>query len=626
MDDSGGKMIRQYLLVLRRRWWVIFLIVAVASASALVVSERMTPIYVGQAQINVTPFTSPGSSSAVLNLLTDPTAALQTDVTLIESAAVIAPVAKPLGTSATTLQNAISAKVLTGTQIIDVQASSPVPAQAQSWANAVANAFITFEREQAILQVTAASAGITQQISSLQGQLNAAGSSPTSATMEAGLTSQITTLQGELDTLPAMTSIVTGGGSVIATATLPMFPSSPKKTQNVLLGVVVGLLLAIGLVLLIEALDDRLRSAEEIESRSGAPSLGSVPYTRDLSKSSGAATVVHQTTSAVAEAYRTLRTNLRFLSVECPLRTLLVTSSVKGEGKSTTAANLAAAFAVSGVRTILVSADLRRPSVHRFFGLQNSVGVVDAVLPNVALEGLLQTNELPHLRVLAAGRVPPNPTEILSSARFAEILEVLSSAADLVIVDSPPLLGVADASALASRVDGVLLVVNPGEANRRSLEHAVAQLHKAGGRLLGTVMNAVGPGTGYGYGYDYDYYYAEEKDNRKARKKQEKVQEKSEANRANSANRGKVKHAHKEMPEPSVSAGAGAERPSARGSAAATSGAETEPWLPLAPDRGHETGDAPDSNGSGNGSLGSHSHGTPLPSSLPSEGPRPAEG
>jgi succinoglycan biosynthesis transport protein ExoP len=621
-------MLRQYLQVLRRRWWVIFLIVAVAGASALVVSERMTPIYVGQAQINVTPFTSPGSSSGVLNLLTDPTAALQTDVTLIESAAVIAPTAKSLGASATTLQNAISAKVLTGTQIIDVQASSPVPAQAESWANAVANAFITFERDQAILQVTAASAGIDQQITSLQGQLKAAGSSPTSATVEAGLTSQINTLQGELDTLPAMTSIVTGGGSVIATATLPTLPSSPKKTQNVLLGVVVGLLLAIGLVLLIEALDDRLRSAEEIESRSGVPSLGSVPYTRDLSKSSGAAAVVHQTTSAVAEAYRTLRTNLRFLSVECPLRTLLVTSSVKGEGKSTTAANLAAAFAVSGVRTILVSADLRRPSVHRFFGLQNSVGVVDAVLPNVALEGLLQTNELPHLRVLAAGRVPPNPTEILSSARFAEIMEVLSSAADLVIVDSPPLLGVADASALASRVDGVLLVVNPGEADRRSLEHAVAQLHKAGGRLLGTVMNAVGPGTGYGYGYDYDYdyYYAEEKDNRKARKKREKAQEKSEANGANSANRGKVKHAHKQMPGPSVSAGAGAERPPARRSAAATSGQETEPWLPLAPDRGHEASDAPDSNGSGNGSLGSHSHGTPLPSSLPSEGPRPPEG
>jgi succinoglycan biosynthesis transport protein ExoP len=582
MDESGAKMLRQYLQVLRRRWWVIFLIVAVAGSSALVVSERMTPIYVGQAQINVTPFTSPGSSSGVLNLLTDPTAALQTDVTLIESAAVIAPAAKLLGASSTTLQKAISANVLTGTQIINVQASSPIPAQAQTWANAVANAFINFERDQAILQVTAASVGIDQQITSLQGQLKAAGSSTISATVEAGLNSQINSLQGELDTLPAMTSIVTGGGSVIATATLPTFPSSPKKTQNVLLGAVVGLLLAIGLVLLIEALDDRLRSAEEIEARSGVPSLGSVPYTRDLSKPSGAATVVHQTSSATAEAYRTLRTNLRFLSVERPLRTLLVTSSVKGEGKSTTAANLAAAFALSGVRTILVSADLRRPSVHRFFGLQNSFGVVDAVLPNVALEGLLQTNELPHLRVLAAGRVPPNPTEILGSARFAEILEVLSSAADLVIVDSPPLLGVADASALASRVDGVLLVVNPGEANRRSLEHAVAQLHKAGGRLLGTVMNGVGPGTGYGYGYDYDYdyYYAEEKDNRKARKKREREQKNPETSGGKS---GRVKDARKEMPEPSVSARAGAEHGSAAHPTAATNGGEAQPWIPLAP-------------------------------------------
>jgi len=262
------------------------------------------------------------------------------------------------------------------------------------------------------------------------------------------------------------------------------------------------------------------------------------------------------------------------------LRTLLVTSSVSGEGKSTTAANLAAAFAVSGVRTILVSADLRRPSVHRYFGLQNAVGVVDAVMPDVPLERLLQANQLPDLRILAAGRIPPNPAEILGSSRFAEVLDTLSAAADLVIIDSPPLLGVADASALASRVDGVLLVVNPAEVNRRTLTHAEAQLRKAGGRLLGVLLNASGPSMGYGYGYGYGYYSAEEKETRKARKHRRRTEGYSR------------KDSGKAMPQPSVSG-------------LLRSGEETQPVTHTS-SNGHGTGAVsnPAANGNLNGSPG----------------------
>jgi succinoglycan biosynthesis transport protein ExoP len=519
VDESGATVLRQYLQVLRRRWWVIVLIVAVAAGSALAVSERMTPVYQAHTQVNVTPFASANSqNSGLLNLFTDPNAALQTDVTLIESPSVLVLAAKSVGlASPAPLQTAVTAKLLTGTQVIDVQAASPVPAQAASWANAVGNAFIAYERDVAIVQLTAASQDIARQIASLKAQIPAA-SSPTS-TAVTDINAQVQTIQGELDSLPGASSIVYGGGAIISPAPVPTHPASPNKKQNLLLGAVVGLLLAIGLVLLIEALDDRLRTAEEVVARVGSPVLGAVPYAKELSKPAEA-TMLSRRTSAVVEAYRTLRINLRFLSLDRPLRTLLVTSSVKGEGKSTTAANLAAAFAASGVRTILVSGDLRWPSTHRFFGLQNSVGVVDAVLPEVALEALLQTNQLPNLRVLAAGLVPPNPTEILGSERFAYILEVLKVASDLVIIDSPPLLGVADASALASRVDGVLLVVNFKEANRSALDHATEQLRKAGGRLLGTALNAVDPGMGSGYGYEYDYDAGEER--RRAKRKRAK--------------------------------------------------------------------------------------------------------
>ena len=611
-------MLRQYLQVLRRRWGVLALIVAVSSVSALVVSLRMTPLYQATTQINITPFSGASAQSqSFLNLLTDPTLALQTDVTLIQSDAVLVPAAKKLGlASDDALKAGITAQVVNGTQIIDVQAKSPQPAQAQAWADVVASSFIDFQHVQANTQVAAARADLQQQIAQVQGQLAAPAPSDT-----ASLTQQLNALQSELEGLPGAATIINGGGVIVADATLPTVPVSPKKKQNVLLGAMVGLLLAIGLVLLIEALDDRFRTAEDVEARAGVPALGSVPYSRDLSKPGRAAAMLHQPNSAIGEAYRTLRTNLRFLSVERPLRTLLVTSSVKGEGKSTTAANLAAAFAVSGVRTILVSADLRRPSVHRFFELQNSVGLVDAVLPDVPLERLLQANELPDLRLLAAGRIPPNPTEILGSARFAEVLHVLSSGADLVIIDSPPLLGVADASALASRVDGVVLVVNPGEVSKRSLEHAVGQLRKSGGRLLGTVLNSVGPGMVDGYGYDYDYYSTAEKENRKARKQREKA-EKAER-RGAGKRRGRRRGAVPEGPDgpgPSPSA----PNP-AVGAPAVTVGhreAEDERLLAPAAAPGHHDPDrSPADAASGNGFR----QGGMFPRSTVVEGPPPRD-
>ncbi|HEU5003749.1 MAG TPA: polysaccharide biosynthesis tyrosine autokinase [Actinomycetota bacterium] len=527
MDDAGAQLLRKYLRILKRRWLIIAGLVVAGAVSAAVVSVRMAPTYQATAEVNVTPFVNPSSpNSDVLNFLANPTVAMQTDVTLIQSDAVLTLAQKNLPPGAAGAQRStVKASVVPGTQIIQVQAANHHPALAAAWADAVANAFISFQRDAVINDIAAASKDLTTQIDSLKAQIAAAGASPASATAVTSMNDTLTTLQGQLDQLPGANSIVSGGGSVVQSAATPRFPVSPKGKQNVLLGAALGLLLAVGLALLIEALDDRLRSAEDVEAVTGSLILGSVPHTKELETPAGSAALVHNPASPTAEAYRSLRTNLRFLSVDRPLGTLLVTSSVKGEGKSTTAANIAAAFAVSGVRTVLVSADLRRPSVHRFFGLQNSLGLVDAVLPNVPLERLMQTNELPHLRVLAAGRTPPNPAEILASARFGEILEVLRSAADLVIIDSPPLLGVADAGALASRVDGVVLVVNPGEVTHRTLTHAQAQLQKAGGQLLGVVINGVGSSRGFDYDtgyYGYDYYSYTAEEPRGARRRRER--------------------------------------------------------------------------------------------------------
>ena len=322
------------------------------------------------------------------------------------------------------------------------------------------------------------------------------------------LVAQLTALQVQRQSLPDPDVLRQSGGAVITAAEMPTTPASPKLGLNLAMALVLGSMLGVGFAFLAENLDDRVRSTEEVEERVGAPVLGHVPYVVEWADSAEPLlATVHRPTSGAAEAYRTLRTNLRFLSLERPLGTVLVTSTLASEGKSTTAANLAVALAEGGTRTILVSADLRRPSIHKFFEIADSGGIVAALEGTTTVEGALRQTQIPNLRLLPAGGRPPNPTEILASSRFSELLESLASISDLVLIDAPPALGLADASALASKVDGVLFLVDAHEVARRSLSHAAEQIRKAGGRILGTIMNGVVADEA-GYGYYYQYYYS----------------------------------------------------------------------------------------------------------------------
>lgn len=316
------------------------------------------------------------------------------------------------------------------------------------------------------------------------------------------LVARLGALEAQRQWLPDAAALRRGGGSVIGPAEAPAEPIRPNLPRNLLFAAAAGLALAAGMAFLAEQLDDRLRSHEEVERRVGAPILGRVPFVRHWQAAGGSVAALTESASGGAEAYRTLRTNLRFLSQERPIRTLLVTSAVAEEGKTTTAANLAVVFAQGGTRTILAAADLRRPGVHRLFGLNGSGGLLDA-LEGSPLARALRTTGVPNLELLADGASPPNPTEILASPRFDRLVGSLCESADLVVFDSPPVLGMADASVLASRVDGVLLVVNGREVTRRALVQAAEQIRRAGGRILGLVMNAVETQDGYYYGYYY---------------------------------------------------------------------------------------------------------------------------
>ena len=208
--------------------------------------------------------------------------------------------------------------------------------------------------------------------------------------------------------------------------------------------------------------------------------------------------------SPIAEAYRTLRTNLDFSNLDKTLLTLLVTSAGAEEGESTTLANLAVTIAQSGKRVILADADLRRPTQHQIFGLKNNAGLSDMVRDDAMLaQPPLQDGGVPNLHVLTSGQLPPNPAEILGSKRMSEILAALLEQSDIVLLDAPPVLAVTDAAVLSGKVDGILLVVSAGKTKREQAKKAQAQLEKINARIIGVVVNNVKAEKGA------QYYYAE---------------------------------------------------------------------------------------------------------------------
>lgn len=232
----------------------------------------------------------------------------------------------------------------------------------------------------------------------------------------------------------------------------------------------------------------------------GRPSPWSfLPFSRSSqSGKAGANTAGRQTLvavvnpqSAAAEAYRQLRTNIQFSSLDRPCRTIMVTSTSPKEGKTTTLANLAITMAQTGTSVILVDCDLRRPSLHELFGLENSAGLTSLFIGNEPPAQHLQDTGIPNLRVLCCGPLPPNPSELLGSARMGEVIDALKNEASYVLFDSPPVVAVTDAAVLAARMDGVLLVVQSGQTKRDAAKRATALLEKVNARVLGVVLNNV---------------------------------------------------------------------------------------------------------------------------------------
>lgn len=295
--------------------------------------------------------------------------------------------------------------------------------------------------------------------------------------------------------------------SVVEPAVPPIEQVWPRPILSLVLGAVLGLFVAVALSFLAEYLDDTVKTSGDVQQLLRLPVLGSISRVRKRQRGHEmyqlAALLFPR--SATAEAYRTVRSNIEFASIEAPARTLLITSAVPGEGKTTTAANLAIAFAQSGRRVLLLDADLRDPGVHQMFDLPNENGLTDLIRSEGAgADQVTKATEVQNLRILTAGALPPNPAELLGSRRMRGVLEQLHASCDLIVVDSPPLHVVSDAAVLGSFLDATVLVIQAGRTRRATIRESAEALARADARVLGVVLNEISENASSEYRPYYD--------------------------------------------------------------------------------------------------------------------------
>ncbi len=299
--------------------------------------------------------------------------------------------------------------------------------------------------------------------------------------------------------------------SIIDTAKPPRFATKPSLRKNLVTSALLGIILGIGLAFLIEMLDESIRSVQDVERKLGLPLLGSIPK---LEKGTTPAEAIADLRSPFAEAYYSVQTALQFSTEQGIPRSLAVLSARPSEGKTTSATAIARNLARLGTRVLLIDSDLRNPSLHRVMGVENSAGLSNYLSSNAGLEHFVKESTQPNLYLMPSGPLPPNPAQLLAGARLVELLKDAGSVFDIVVFDAPPIMGLADAPLLASRVGGVVLVVESGRTGRKVVKAAIRRLKMGNARILGVLLtkfdlrvSGYGYGYGYGYAYNYDYSY-----------------------------------------------------------------------------------------------------------------------
>lgn len=345
------------------------------------------------------------------------------------------------------------------------------------------------------------------------------------------LQSRESSFRGQLEQLEVTQDLSQAGGiDVLDPAEEPESPVVPNAARNLVVGGLIGILGGIALAFARDYADDSVKSKEESERLTGLPTLGLIPKVARRKESKTALISLDGPTSPAAEAFRSLRTSVKFLGVDEDIRTVLVTSAAASEGKTVTAANLAVALVQSGERVLLTGADLRRPRLHELFGAPLTPGLTTVLLRDTPVDAAIyDVAELPGLHLLTSGPTPPNPSELLGGEHARTMLRELAERYDTVIIDSPPVLPVTDAQVLAHLVDATIVVVAYGETSRRGLTRTLELLHQVDAPVAGTVLNLMPPNKAYaGAPYRYEAYRSRSE---RRRRRQERHRETAPAGR-----------------------------------------------------------------------------------------------
>lgn len=497
---------RWYVEILQRRKWVIVLTTVMTTAVVGLGSYLMTPVYSASTMVRIAQMQD---NSIYYDDLDYSVRLMNTYARLLRSGPFLEEVIQRLDLSVLPedLAKRIKVEALDETELLRITAESPDPRQAMEIANMLGTLLIEqgqklysgqgkTAREMLQEQLTIAEENLREDRALLQSLLNGSTGEDQDMTIQdlnTRIQSQEETyamLVHEYNKAQVGEEMRANSISVAEPATTPKGPSKPRMKLNVTLGALVGLVGGIGLALLCENLDSTLHSTGEVEAATRWPVLGSIPKFRTPKRNRRGIIVLElDGPSSAGEAYRILRTTVLSVASRTAKKVLLITSVEPAGVKSRVLASLAAAMAQAGQKVVVVDSDFRHPSLHQVFDLGNELGLSNVILDLSRVYTALQETKIPGLRVLTSGPLPPNPAELLSSPKMQELVWELAIVADMVLLDTPPILDGADAAALAPIVDGVLLVAARDQATGTHIQRALQEMDKVGAKVLGLVFD-----------------------------------------------------------------------------------------------------------------------------------------